>query len=130
MGIFDRLMKRREESPTTVNLKGTGEFNADIVGESHYQQNLERIAGGRTEDGCRMIVDAVLELENDNPHDAKAVRVLINSHVCGYLDRENARRYRKQLKAAGFGNAIGKCRAMIVGALLRLRTRRQLANKP
>ena len=60
-------------------------------------------------------MDAVLILEHANPYDSKAVQVLIGGRVCGYLSRENARAYRRQLKKAGHPNMTASCRAMIVG---------------
>ena len=39
-------------------------------------------------------VTARLVLEDDNPHDAQAVKVILDGHHVGYLSRADARRYR------------------------------------
>lgn len=62
-----------------------------------------------------MTVDAVLILENTNPHDANAVRVEIDGALIGYLSRDNARRYRADLAAAGTPDVTVRCTARIVG---------------
>lgn len=96
-------------------LPGPGAFSVKVVGESNYQEAIERAVGGRSEDGCEKIVDAVLHLEDSNPHDPMAVQVLIGGSVCGYLSRENAKAYREQLKKAGHPKVTISCKAMIVG---------------
>lgn len=71
-----------------------------IVGESHYQEALEELAGGRTEDSAEIEVDVSLVPESDNAHDPNAVGVEIDGELVGYLSRASAKKYR-----AVFGNA-------------------------
>ncbi len=98
-----------------VSLPGPGTFAIEAVGESHYQDALERICGGRTEDGASEIVEALLILEDENPYDDKAVRVDIEGRTVGYLSRDSARQYRRRLTEGGLGGATAKCMAKIVG---------------
>ena len=58
--------------------------------ESHYQENLDLICGGKTEDGHEKEVPALLFCENDNRYDKNAVRVEINELTVGHLPREAA----------------------------------------
>ena len=92
-----------------------GAYDVDVVGESHYQDALEEICGGRTEDSQRLNVSAYLVPEDDNPYDSKAVRVDIEDRTVGYLDRETARSFREQLGKAGCGGMVARCPAIIVG---------------
>lgn len=116
MGFFDWLKSNRPPGVhVDATLPGPGDFAIEVVGESSYQDAIESVAGGRTEDGCELVVDAVLVLEDTNPYDPNAVQVLIAGCVCGYLNRENARAYRKQLKKAGQPDITASCKAMIVG---------------
>lgn len=116
MGLLGWLTGRSSpRSRVDAALPGPGDFAVDVVGESRYQDALAIAAGGRTADGCEKIVDAVLVLEDSNPHDPKAVQVLIGGKVCGYLSRDNARAYRKQLQRAGHPNITASCKAIIVG---------------
>lgn len=85
----------------------------DVVGESHYQRELEEIAGGRTEDGVDLSVDAELVPQDDNPHDQNAVAVQVNGTIVGFLPREQAAAYR----CAGRGRE--KHGARIVGGWYR-----------
>lgn len=96
-------------------LPGPGEFDFDIVGESHYQENLEELAGGRGEESAEINVIAVLSLENSNKYDKNAVRVDIDGLTVGYLSRDDAIDYRKKIAAAGAADKTLACKAMIVG---------------
>ncbi len=116
MGVFDWLS---EDSNRRIQvdavLPGPGDFAICVVGESSYQDAIEAAAGGRSEDSCDKVVDAVLVLEDSNAYDAKAVQVLIGGRPCGYLSREDARAYRRQIKKAGHPRITAKCKALIKG---------------
>lgn len=90
-------------------------FSVDVVGESHYQGNLEVICGGRTEDGADKNVEATLILEDENPFDPNAVRVDIEGKTVGYLSRETARNYRRWLERKGLVHDEIRCTAVIKG---------------
>ena len=98
-----------------IELYGPGTFDIEVVGESHYQETIKAVCGGRTEDGTNLEVTACLVCENDNPHDNQAIRVVIGHQTVGYLSRENARIYRKQLEKAGYEGHTANCQARIVG---------------
>jgi len=116
MGLLSWLTGSRSRGiRVDATLPGPGDFAVDVVGESKYQDVIELAAGGRTVDGCEMVVDAVLVLENANPYDPKAVQVWIGGRLCGYLNRKNARAYRKELKKTGHPNITASCKAVIVG---------------
>lgn len=119
-----RANSRHEPSDTAVvgHLPGPGTYEFDIVGESHYQQALEAICGGRTAESASHKTEAVLHLEDSNPHDNMAVRVDIGGETVGYLSRSDARAYRKQLKQLGHERLACKCNAMVVGGWQRSRT--------
>jgi hypothetical protein len=104
------------------HLPGPGTYEFDIVGESKYQHALETICGGRTEDSAEHITEAVLYLEDSNPHDKLAVRVDIDGQTVGYLSRKDARYYRQQLKQLGHERIVCRCDAMVVGGWRRSRT--------
>lgn len=70
-------------------------FYVNVVGESHYQENLALICGKRTEDGVHVITEALLVPEADNPYDPNAVRVEIKGLQVGHLAREAAVAYRQ-----------------------------------
>jgi hypothetical protein len=96
-------------------LHGPGTFSIDIVGESHYQNALDRICGGKTPDGHNLIVQAELIHEDKNPYDKKAVRIDIEGMTVGYFSKELAREYRKRITEAGYPGVTAVCNAMIVG---------------
>lgn len=105
----------RRQILVEANLPGPGLFAIDVVGESQYQRAIEIAAGGRTEDGSNAIVEAILVLEDSNPYDDQAVQVRIGGRVVGYLSRENARNYRRELAAIGHPKITTRCQAKIVG---------------
>ena len=120
MGLFSWLFGSDERSSTAKMqvadiTNGPGTYNVDVVGESHYQKALESICGGRTENSQRLVVEAFLVLEDDNPHDSKAVRIFIQGKTVGYLDRETARSFRKQIGGTRMTGVAAKCSAIIVG---------------
>jgi len=98
-------------------VQGPGRYEQEVVGESQYQKALKAISGGYAESGAahRKQVHALLILEDDNPHDPKAVRVEINGCDVGYLNRDDARKYRRRLKSVGKPRLTIKCDAVIVG---------------
>jgi hypothetical protein len=96
-------------------LPSSGIFHLEVVGESHYQDALERICGGRTEQGADLRCVAALVLDDTNPYDRNAVRVEINGLQVGHLDREDAKEYRKYLRQHGLRGIRGTCKARIRG---------------
>jgi hypothetical protein len=62
----------------------------DVVGESHYQAEIERLVGGRTWDSARMIGLAVLRAEPTNRYDRNAVRVEVAGVLVGHIKRTQA----------------------------------------
>lgn len=101
--------------PKVGSIPGPGLFDVDVVGESKYQRALDRICGGRTEDGVDCLVTAVLIYDSSNRYDKMAIRIEIDGETVGYLSRENAREYRKQMEIAGHPGLTASCEARIVG---------------
>lgn len=80
-------------------LHGNGEYELQVVGESHYQTALASLCGPRTEEGEKKIVETVLVPEKNNRYDSNAVRVDVLGKTVGYLPRDEARDLRKIYKA-------------------------------
>src|SRR6185437_12901080 len=95
-------------------IKGDGLFTYHVFGASHYQQQLERIAGGRREAAVYFRVNAVLSSEPDNPYDANAIQIRINGEKVGYIRREDNVSLRASLNAVGITGDV-QCRAEIAG---------------
>lgn len=98
-----------------LEITGPGQFAVDVVGVSRRQDALAAVVERHGRRGRTVTVDAILVLEDSNPHDANAVRVEIDGALIGYLSRDNARRYRADLAAAGQPQATVRCKARIVG---------------
>ncbi|MFC5287977.1 HIRAN domain-containing protein [Actinokineospora guangxiensis] len=84
--------------PGAVLLRGRGSYDQPVVGESHHFLQLRALCGAGT--GERTTV-AELRPEPDNPHDADAVRVLVEDQPVGYLPREAASAYQPALRQVG-----------------------------
>jgi hypothetical protein len=95
-------------------IKGDGLFTYHIFGASLYQQQLERIAGGRREVAVYFRVNAVLSSEPENPYDKNAIQILVNGEKVGYVRREDNVSLRAQLNAVGITGDV-QCRAEIAG---------------
>jgi hypothetical protein len=66
----------------------------DVVGEPNRQDDIERIAGGESDDGPRFRHHtAQLITEPSNPHDPTAVRVEIGGVLVGYIPRDETCRF-------------------------------------
>jgi len=98
-----------------IELEGPGTFAINVVGVSRRQDVLAAIVAQHGRERRTLTLPATLTPEDANPHDANAVRVEIESQLCGYLSRDDARRYRASLEAAGAPGAIVRCLARIVG---------------
>lgn len=80
-------------------LQGNDNFDLEVVGEASYQSNLEVICGPKKPEGENKLVEALLILETNNPHDRNAVRVDIQGKTVGYLPRGEAKDLRKIFEA-------------------------------
>lgn len=74
--------------------EAAADYAVAIVGESHRQEALEDLCGGRDTESAHLTVTARLVREDDNPHDEQAVQVIVQGRHVGYLSRADARRYR------------------------------------
>lgn len=125
MGLFDFFFGRRNleriapKEALVAEIEGPGRYELAIVGESHYQDALTALTGGKTPEGFDLVVEADLVMEDSNPHDPKAVRVEIQGRTVGHLDRETARAYRRRAREGGFHGIRGRCGAKIRGGWTR-----------
>lgn len=115
MGWFSRLFGGGQQPIRSMHLEGDGSFDFDIVGESHYQDALTSIVGGRSDESVELDCVAEIVCEDDNPHDAKAVAIYINGRKVGHLARTVASGYRDMLKKHGWVGWSITADAMIVG---------------
>ena len=110
-----RAVPRSGNRPAAGAIDGPGLFECEIVGEASYQRALNAICGGKCQEGHQLEKLAILILEDDNLHDAKAVRVDVDGRTVGYLSRRLARGYRARLKAQSLPVGNYTCQALIVG---------------
>ncbi|MFN7043112.1 MAG: HIRAN domain-containing protein [Acidovorax temperans] len=95
------------------------EYEFEVTGESHYQRTLQRLAGEHGDDAAQLITTAVVVPDDANPHDDKAVAVLIDGHQVGHLSRDDARSYRRRLAAKKQGMVAAQCGAVVMGGFIR-----------
>lgn len=98
-----------------ILLFGREDYPFDIVGESHYQAELEQIAGEKTEEGHQHECIANIVLDNANPYDENAVAVVIGGRTIGHFARHHAAQYREWLQEWGLTDAVVSSSALIVG---------------
>jgi len=97
------------------------EFEFDVVGESYYQETLEKLVEhakteANDESNVMPTFTAYLIPDDLNENDDKTVRVDINGAQVGNLSRENARSFRRRLRAKKLSVQITSCQAIITGA--------------
>jgi hypothetical protein len=107
--LFRSLFRSQSEA----FVSGDGSYLFEVVGESHYQADLERIVGGRTEESATFKCVATLIPEPDNPYDRNAVCVMVNGFKVAHLSRDWAVKFNAALASSGYTQA--SCKAMIVG---------------
>lgn len=100
----------------SLEMEGDGSFSFPVVGESHYQDALRRIAGPEAEKGKRHECAAVITHQPRNRHDKNACAVTIGGNLVGYLPRDEAKDFVVFMKTKGLseGFSVG-CRAVIKG---------------
>ncbi|MGH6875935.1 MAG: hypothetical protein ACREHV_01010 [Rhizomicrobium sp.] len=120
--LLERIATQRAQPPPlpaqpralgTGAIAGDGKFRFPVVGESHHQEALERIAGGRTKEGVNHYCAALVTPQPDNPYDPGAVAVYLRGVEVGFLDRNVAPEFAAALAAGGFASAAAQ--AVIVG---------------
>lgn len=95
-----------------------GEYEFEVVGESFYQPVLKALhdtVAGTDEEPTGT---AVLVPENDNPHDASAVRVTVQGLTIGYLSANDARSFRRRLVSKKIGLVATSCGVLITGGYM------------
>jgi len=92
-----------------------GNFGFEVVGESHYQGALKRLAGNHGTEPAAAQHVAQLVPETNNAHDPQAVCVRIMGNPVGYLSREEARSFRRRLSQKKLTGVITTCDAMVTG---------------
>lgn len=97
-------------------MPGIGRFLIDVAGESFYEESFAALCGERTIEGIRTEVRAQLVLEDDNPHDKHAVRVMVEGHQVGHLSREDARAFRRLVRYGQLAeHEVFECAGLICG---------------
>ena len=113
MRILSKLLQRLYKH----NHSGPDDYDTDVVGVSHYHRALKQICQicGMSCGRVEIHVPSKLICDDDNPYDAKAVRIDIHNKTVGHLSRSRARQFRLALKSAGYRGSIVACPAIIVG---------------
>ena len=93
--------------PIDTRTDPTTGLPTEVVGESHYQDALAWICGGRSEAGADLDTRALLRADPENPHDENAVEVRINGELVGFLSRDLPPTFlpgclRERLRSSGF----------------------------
>lgn len=95
-----------------------GQFAFSVASESFQsaisqlvQENIDRDVNSVIKTD---ILKAQLIPESDNPYDSNAVRIDIKNRSVGYLNRDQAIRFRRRLDELGFSNQVTSCNAVIV----------------
>ena len=102
-------------TPSEYRWPSIGDFDFEVVGESHYQEALRVLAGEHDECGASTACVADLIPDNNNPHDDKAVEVQVRGLRVGFLSRDDARSFRRRLGGKRLTGATTSCDAIIMG---------------
>jgi len=86
-----------------------GLFNTNVAGEYFHRENLIKLCGEKRQ----VTINALLILDDNNPHDKNAVRVEINNLPVGYLSKEMAVTYRQYINKINKSESAISCRARI-----------------
>ncbi len=92
-----------------------GGLEVGVVGESHYQDALTAIVGGKRPESVRIPTQATLVPEPDNPYDPNAVAVYIAGRKVGHLPRPAAEAFTPVGRRLAEQQQVGACSATIIG---------------
>jgi hypothetical protein len=110
----DLLPKPNSWEPTAW-ARGNDLYEIDVVGESHYQNALSKICGGKKYYSAEVYKEAILVYENNNKYDKNAIIVFIDGQKVGYLNKDNAKQTRAIFNELKIYNPILACKAKITG---------------
>jgi hypothetical protein len=96
-------------------LRQSGKCFRAIVGESHFQPALQKIAKASRVSIEGRLCDALLVPDPKNPVDPNAVGVWIDGMQVGYLSAMEAVQYRGNLKRAGLPLDVYRVGASLAG---------------
>jgi hypothetical protein len=86
---------------TIACIRGNDRFEVEVVGKGHeYFETLAK-RHKRDQNEGESFSDAVLALEEINPHDPQAVAVSLEGLPVGHLSRSRARDFRRTVARAG-----------------------------
>lgn len=121
-GLLKRLFgsQASARAPRVTTVQATlysGHETLEVVGESHYQDTLWQIVGGRTREPVRYETHAILVPDPDNHYDDNAIEVRIDGLLVGYLSRDDAAEYLQGLLRLmqTSANGLVALHAVIVG---------------
>lgn len=111
MGMLDWLFGPKQSNPQwtpirspetsgscePLRLAPSVDYSFVVVGESHRQDVLDSICGGKCGDGHNIKVTAQLLVVEDNPYDPNAVGVFVDRKLVGYIPRDVAPLIRSEL---------------------------------
>ena len=99
----ERAARYAAPGGSIAKIRGNGRYEVDVVGESFYADSFTELARRHRPEhnDDESFGDAVLTLEDDNPHDKNAVAVHIEGLQVGYLSREMAADFRQAIQRDG-----------------------------
>jgi hypothetical protein len=106
-----------------VDSDESGSYTTQVVGESFYQINLDKICRGKTEEGQTKKIKAILYCDDSNEHDINAVRIDIDGLTVGHLSRADAISHRNTLIEQNVPKIPVRCSGLICGGWSRERGR-------
>lgn len=104
---------RRKPLGAPPHFLGDGSYQYEVVGESHYQDELEDLCGGHSDEGHRVESTAYLIPEPSNPYDPQAIRVVIDRKTVAYLPKRETDQFHSAIRGGQATSA--SCDAIIVG---------------
>lgn len=104
-GLFGRTGSKPQQDHYEVKVDGhiTGpcRYEWEVVGESHYQEALSKIAGPKEKTAKEIFCKALIVPEPTNQYDKNACAIYINGLKIGYMERLDAKSYLSFLKSEG-----------------------------
>jgi hypothetical protein len=93
---------------------GSGLYGFEIHGESYHTDAIRAVVGGPYDAPFYFRTVAAVARERGNPYDPNAVAVSLGGRLVGYVPREKARSFGKELDALGIDTSA-QCRAEVAG---------------
>lgn len=89
--------KKRRANANLPHWPTSNSYEQEVVGESYYTENFDRLANWRQGADSVLLTMATLIPDPENKYDSNAIKVVVDGFHIGHLDRASALQYKDRV---------------------------------